>query len=71
MCILGLSDSYAIDVAERTGLDKDLISRAREILDCLKNNRPIDTLPQFKAKLQSSRNLSRLNIPKPDLVCEN
>lgn len=63
----GVSNSFGFDVAESFGFDKDLISRAREILDCLKNNRPIEPLLQFQAKLKATSNLSKLNIPKPDV----
>lgn len=67
MYFSGTSNSYANDVAERIGLDKDLISRARELLDCLKNNRSIQPLPKFQVKLKSTSHLSKLNIAKPDL----
>ncbi|KAJ8964564.1 hypothetical protein NQ314_004868 [Rhamnusium bicolor] len=59
----GVSNSFAFDIAEAVGLDKDVLTRAREIMDCLKHNKPIRPLERNKSF--RAENLTELDIPEP------
>ncbi|KAJ8986006.1 hypothetical protein NQ317_013890 [Molorchus minor] len=61
----GVSNSFAFDIAEGVGLDKDILSRAKEILNCLKNNETIPPLPNSRRNYRTEM-VMELDIPEPD-----
>ncbi|XP_018568658.1 mutS protein homolog 5-like isoform X2 [Anoplophora glabripennis] len=62
----GISSSFAFDISESIGFDKDVLVRAREIVECLKKNEPIHPLDQNLKKTCKVENLAELDIPQPD-----
>nr|XP_023023464.1 mutS protein homolog 5-like isoform X1 [Leptinotarsa decemlineata] len=67
----GISKSYAITIAEAVGIDKDVIERAREILECLRNNQPLRPLERIRRRNNfDPDNLDQLNIPEADIIDE-
>ncbi|KAG5894164.1 hypothetical protein JTB14_001860 [Gonioctena quinquepunctata] len=67
----GVSKSYTFDIAKAIGMDTDLIDRAKEILECLQNNRPIRPLERLVRRNNfDPDNLDQLNIPEPDEIDE-
>ncbi|KAJ8952801.1 hypothetical protein NQ318_008118 [Aromia moschata] len=61
----GVSASFAFEVAETIGVDKNILLRAREILRGLRNNEIIQPLKE-NIRTHNSKNLTKLNVPKPD-----
>lgn len=59
----GVSSSYALDMAKATGLEEDIVDRAREILRCLLENKPLT--PLGNGSQQKDSDVDVLEIPKP------
>ncbi|CAG9863939.1 unnamed protein product [Phyllotreta striolata] len=59
----GISKSFAIDVAEALGLDKDVIERARSIFECIANETSISPLDKVTRKNNfDPHNLEIINV---------
>lgn len=69
----GVSSSYAFEVAAAAGLDSDIIQRARQIFENIKDNRPVPPLPHLMYRVDSGNHnsleafLADLDIPEPDI----
>lgn len=61
----GISSSYALDMAKATGLGDEIVSRAREILMCLQENKSLTQLKRNDTE-GVGENIDVLEIPKPD-----
>ncbi|KAJ8918621.1 hypothetical protein NQ315_013127 [Exocentrus adspersus] len=62
----GISSSFAFDIAEGIELDRDVLLRAKEIMECLKLNAAIRPLIQNTRQNFNAENLAELEIPQPD-----
>ncbi|XP_056636028.1 mutS protein homolog 5-like [Diorhabda sublineata] len=63
----GVSNSFAIEVAEAIGIDAQIIKRAKEYYRCLTNNEPFTPLNKLlKRNNFDPTNLDVLNIPSLD-----
>lgn len=68
---LGTSESYALDVAASTGMNKALISRAKYYLERLKDKNEIEPLPDHKEKQVALSDLTNLRMPELDIDTES
>lgn len=59
----GMSNSYALDMAEAIGLGDDIVSRAREILESIEENKPLK--PVEKDDKSDGSEINVLEVPKP------
>lgn len=65
--ISGVSNSFAIDVAEAIGIDKEVIERARYFFNCIVNEEPVAPLEKILRRNNfDPYNFEKLNIPEPD-----
>ncbi|CAH1118956.1 unnamed protein product [Phaedon cochleariae] len=62
----GISESFAIDVAEACGIDIHIIRRAREIMESLQHGKILRPLEHNRRNNFNPDNLHQLNIPEPD-----
>lgn len=58
---MGVSDSYAFDMAKAMGLGDDIVNRARAIFRCLQENMPL--MPMVSGKEKENEDV--LVVPKP------
>ncbi|CAH2011861.1 unnamed protein product [Acanthoscelides obtectus] len=66
----GVSSSFALEIAETSGIDKEVLARAALIMDCINSNTPIMPLRENR-QLSALENLKNLDIPQPDIPIEN